>query len=53
VAPIRLLWMVLRAIMNRNWCDMNWARTGNDDAEYSAFVAENASGGGRLLAGTS
>jgi dihydrofolate reductase len=31
--------------------DMNWARTGNDDAEYSAFVAENASGGGQLLFG--
>jgi dihydrofolate reductase len=31
--------------------DMNWARSGNDDAEYSAFVAENASGGGQLLFG--
>jgi dihydrofolate reductase len=29
----------------------NWARHGNDDAEYSAFVAENASGGGQLLFG--
>jgi hypothetical protein len=24
--------------------DMRWAATGNDDPEYSAFVAENASG---------
>lgn len=31
--------------------DFSWARTGNDDAEYSAFVAENASGGGQLLFG--
>jgi dihydrofolate reductase len=31
--------------------DFNWARNGNDDAEYSAFVAENASGGGQLLFG--
>jgi dihydrofolate reductase len=31
--------------------DFNWARSGNDDAEYSAFVAENASGGGQLLLG--
>ena len=30
---------------------MNWAREGNDDPEYSAFVAENASGGGQLLFG--
>ena len=29
----------------------NWARKGNDDREYSAFVAENASGGGQLLFG--
>ena len=31
--------------------DMNWARNGNDDPEYSAFVAENAKGGGELLFG--
>ena len=31
--------------------DFNWARHGNDDAEYAAFVAENASGGGLLLLG--
>lgn len=31
--------------------DFSWARTGNDDPEYSAFVAENASGGGQLLFG--
>jgi dihydrofolate reductase len=31
--------------------DYNWARNGNDDAEYAAFVAENASGGGQLLLG--
>jgi len=31
--------------------DFSWARNGNDDAEYSAFVAENASGGGQLLFG--
>jgi dihydrofolate reductase len=31
--------------------DMRWAATGNDDPEYSAFVAENASGGGELLFG--
>jgi dihydrofolate reductase len=30
---------------------MNWASVGNDDPEYSAFVAENASGGGQLLFG--
>jgi dihydrofolate reductase len=29
----------------------NWARDGSDDPEYSAFVAENASGGGELLFG--
>ena len=29
----------------------NWAREGNDDPEYSAFVAENASSGGELLFG--
>jgi|SRR5215472_1801894 len=32
-------------------CGFNWARHGNDDPEYSAFVAENASGGGQLLFG--
>jgi dihydrofolate reductase len=31
--------------------DLSWAYKGNDDAEYSAFVAENASGGGELLLG--
>jgi dihydrofolate reductase len=31
--------------------EMQWAHSGNDDAEYSAFVAENASGGGQLLFG--
>ena len=30
---------------------MSWAKFGNDDPEYSAFVAENASGGGELLFG--
>lgn len=28
-----------------------WAGRGNDDPEYAAFVAENASGGGHLLFG--
>jgi dihydrofolate reductase len=28
-----------------------WGHTGNDDPEYQAFVAENASGGGQLLFG--
>jgi dihydrofolate reductase len=31
--------------------DMRWAHSGNDDAEFSAFVADNASGGGQLLFG--
>jgi dihydrofolate reductase len=31
--------------------DVSWARNGNDDPEYSAFVAENASAGGQLLFG--
>jgi dihydrofolate reductase len=31
--------------------DFSWAHTGNDDAEYAAFVAENAGGGGQLLFG--
>ena len=30
---------------------MSWAKFGNDDPEYAAFVAENASGGGELLFG--
>jgi dihydrofolate reductase len=31
--------------------DMGWAHAGKDDAEYNAFVADNASGGGQLLLG--
>jgi dihydrofolate reductase len=31
--------------------DFSWARTGNDDPEYQAFVKENASGGGALVFG--
>jgi dihydrofolate reductase len=31
--------------------EMSWAHTGNDDAEFNAFVADNASGGGELLFG--
>jgi dihydrofolate reductase len=31
--------------------DMAWAHAGNDDAEFNAFVADNASGGGQLLLG--
>jgi dihydrofolate reductase len=31
--------------------DFRWAHQGNDDPEYSKFVAENASGGGQLLFG--
>jgi dihydrofolate reductase len=31
--------------------DISWAHSGNDDAEWNAFVAENASGGGQLLFG--
>ncbi len=31
--------------------DINWAYAGNGDAEFQAFVAENASGGGTLLFG--
>ncbi|MFZ0247179.1 dihydrofolate reductase family protein [Candidatus Binatus sp.] len=31
--------------------DFSWAHSGNDDAEFNAFVAENASGGGQLLFG--
>lgn len=30
---------------------MNWAKAGNNDPEYQAFVSENASGGGKLLFG--
>jgi len=31
--------------------DFSWARHGNDDPEFSGFVAENASGGGALVFG--
>ena len=31
--------------------DFSWARTGNDDPEYSAWVAGNASGDGQMLFG--
>jgi len=31
--------------------DFSWAHSGNEDAEFNAFVAENASGGGQLLFG--
>lgn len=31
--------------------DMSWAHSGNNDAEFKAFVADNASGGGQLLFG--
>jgi dihydrofolate reductase len=31
--------------------DLSWAKPGNDDPEYAAFVAENASGDGQLLFG--
>lgn len=31
--------------------DMSWAHSGPNDAEYNAFVAGNASGGGELLFG--
>jgi len=31
--------------------DFSWARAGNEDPEFSAFVAENASGEGQLLFG--
>ena len=30
---------------------MSWAKTDNNDAEWNAFVAENASGGGVLVFG--
>jgi dihydrofolate reductase len=31
--------------------DLSWAHEGQQDAEWNAFVTENASGGGRLLFG--
>jgi dihydrofolate reductase len=31
--------------------DLGWAHTGHDDAEFNAYIAENASGGGELLLG--
>ena len=31
--------------------DFSWAHSGSDDAEFKAFVADNASGGGHLLFG--
>jgi dihydrofolate reductase len=31
--------------------DLGWAHEGHQDAEWNAFVAENASGGGQLLFG--
>jgi hypothetical protein len=31
--------------------EFNWARTDNDDPEYSAFVAENVQGEDQLLFG--
>src|SRR5713226_2975080 len=31
--------------------DRSWAHSVNDDAEWNAFVADNASGGGQLLFG--
>jgi len=31
--------------------DFSWAHSGTDDVEYSAFVEENAKGGGQLLFG--
>jgi dihydrofolate reductase len=31
--------------------DLAWAHTGGDDAEYNAFIGENAKGGGVLLFG--
>ena len=31
--------------------DMSWAHSGNNDAEWNAFVSGNASGGGELLFG--
>src|SRR5712692_6247066 len=31
--------------------DFSWAHSGSDDADFNAFVADNASGGGQLLFG--
>jgi dihydrofolate reductase len=31
--------------------DFSWAHSGNDDSEFNAFIADNASGGGQLLFG--
>ncbi len=31
--------------------DISWAYTGGEDAEFDAFVADNAKGGGKLLLG--
>jgi dihydrofolate reductase len=31
--------------------DFSWAHSGSDDAEFNAFIASNASGGGQLLLG--
>ncbi len=31
--------------------DFSWAHSGNDDAEFNAFIADNASGGGQLVLG--
>jgi len=31
--------------------DISWAHSGKEDAEFNAFVAENASGGGQLILG--
>ncbi len=31
--------------------DISWAHKGNEDAEWNAFVADNASAGGMLLLG--
>ncbi len=31
--------------------DFSWAHSGDDDTEFNAFVAENASSGGQLLLG--
>jgi dihydrofolate reductase len=34
-----------------NGRDFSWAHTGGEDAEFDAFVADNAKGGGQLLLG--
>ena len=39
------------ATLSLRMVTLAWARHGNEDPEYSAFVAENASGGGQLLFG--